>query len=115
MQRRDLHFTSPRPSPRDGHLINAEDQEYEYYEYDEDPEKNSFDLAEEEYIRFLQEHGHQDFTLISFVPEVRTVDQFVDKRENNFAKTNRVQRADALLGGNFEINKNLDDLGTLGL
>jgi hypothetical protein len=49
------------------------------------------------------------------VPEVRTVDHFVDKRENNFAKTNRVQRADALLGGNFEINKNLDNLGTLGL
>lgn len=29
---------------------HADDPDYEYYEYDEDPSKNSFDLAEEEYI-----------------------------------------------------------------
>ena len=94
---------------------HANDPDYEYYEYEEEPSKNSFDLAEEEYIKFLQEHGHQDFTLISFLPEVKTVDEFIDKRENNFIRTNRVQRADALLGGNFEIDKNVDNMGTLDL
>lgn len=37
---------------------HADDPDYEYYEYDEDPTKDSFDLKEEEYIRFLQEFGH---------------------------------------------------------
>ena len=78
MPRHDM-FRSPHPSggggPYNPHGRGLpEDPDYEYYEYEEEPSKNSFDLAEEEYIRFLQEHGHQDFTLISFLPEVRTVD-----------------------------------------
>lgn len=69
---------------------------------------NSFDLAEEEYIQFLKDYGHQDFTLISFIPTLKTVKEFVDRRDNNFKKTPRIQRADLLLGGNFEIDKKMD-------
>lgn len=98
----------------DGHFTGVphthdDDPDYEYYEYEEDPSKNSFDLAEEEYIQFLYEYGHQDFSLLSFLPDIYAVPELISKRENNFIKKNKVQRAETLLGGNFEIDKPLDN------
>ena len=31
-----------------------------------EPEKDSFDLEEEEYIQFLQQYGHIDFTMLNY-------------------------------------------------
>ena len=47
----------------DSHFVGLphthdDDPNYEYYEYEEDASKNSFDQAEEEYIQFLYEYGH---------------------------------------------------------
>ena len=57
MQKHDL-FKSPGASSHgNGYNPNRDpnyiDPNYEYYEYEEEASKNSFDLAEEEYMKFL--------------------------------------------------------------
>lgn len=54
--------------------------EYDWIEVEEtvDPELDSFDMEELEYIDFLKEYGHVDFTPIDWQPDLRTVAQYED-------------------------------------
>lgn len=52
-------------------LIKAPKSESDYYEeyYDEEGESpNSIDKEEEEYLEFLEEWGHVDFTMLLLLP-----------------------------------------------
>jgi len=51
-------------------------QAEEYYDSEslEDPSiNNTFDREEEEYLMFLEEFGHIDFTNLNFLPKIKSV------------------------------------------
>jgi hypothetical protein len=79
--------------------------DYTYEEYYVDPLKTTFDLEEEDYIEFLKEHGHKDFRLISFLPDLRDVKEYEEKYVQKYLITERVQRTTTLLGENFKVEK----------
>ena len=63
MQKHNMNFQTPGLNARyeNGLLVYDDERDpehYEYYEYEEDASKNSWDMAEEEYIQFLYEYGH---------------------------------------------------------
>ena len=65
-------------------LIKAPRSESDYYEeyYDEEGESpNSIDKEEEEYLEFLEEWGHVDFTMLMLLPQIRTVEELQEIRE----------------------------------
>ncbi len=86
-------------------MKNKKNLDYTYVEYFEEPSKNTLDLEEEDYIEFLKEHGHKDFRLISFLPDLREVKEYEEKYVEQFLVTERVQRTTTLLGENFKVEK----------
>ena len=55
-----------------------------------EPEKNSFDLEEEEYIEFLKQYGHVDFTLLNFLPDLQTLQQYEELYQEEFIRLPRM-------------------------
>ena len=75
--------------------------EYEsYYEEDEGDSPNSFDQEEEDYLQFLEEWGHVDFTYLTFLPDIRTVDELIELRERDRLNTTTAIRTQTLIAQN---------------
>jgi phage-related tail protein len=73
-----------RKSKKQANLIKAPRSESDYYEeyYDEEGESaNSIDKEEEQYLEFLEEWGHIDFTMLLLLPQIRTVEELQEIRE----------------------------------
>lgn len=76
------------------------EEEYEEY-YDEEGETvNSFDKDEEDYLEFLEEWGHVDFALLTYLPHIRTVEELYDMRNKDMMNTTRVIRTQTLIASN---------------
>lgn len=67
--------------------------EYEsYYEDDDGDSPNSFDKEEEDYLLFLEEWGHVDFAKLTYLPDIRTVEELYDLRNKEMLNTTRAIR-----------------------
>ena len=99
----DKHF---HPAPNQSYKLKP-DEEWEYYEEDVlvDPEKTSFDLEEEEYIEFLKQYGHVDFSLLQFQPDLRTIAQYEELYQEEFIRLPRMQRSFNMVGNKFDFDK----------
>ena len=85
------------------------DYEYVVVEETVDPELDSFDLEEEEYIEFLKQYGHVDFSNIDWTPDLRTVQQYEEIYQEEFVKIPKMQRAFKHLGNKFDFDKLRDN------
>jgi len=47
------------------------------------------EAEEEEYLDFLMEYGHVDFTLINFLPEIKSVEKLIEIRRNEELNTTK--------------------------
>ena len=74
----------------------------EYYEEgsEEEPTLNTIDREEEEYLCFLEEFGHIDFTLLTFLPTIHTVEEFQEIRQNDILNSTRFVKQSDLLANN---------------
>ena len=59
----------------------SESDDYEEYYDEEGDSPNSIDKEEEEYLEFLEEWGHVDFTMLLLLPQIRTVEELQEIRE----------------------------------
>lgn len=41
---------------------------------------NTIDQEEEEYMMFLEEFGHIDFSMLNFLPQIKSVEEFKELR-----------------------------------
>ena len=71
------------------------EEEEEYYE--EEPSYTTAERAEDEYLDFLEEWGHVDFSLVAFRPTLRTVPEFRDFRKEEEGRSSRMVRTYRLL------------------
>jgi hypothetical protein len=86
-------------------LIKTPKSESEYEEYyDEEGESNnSIDKEEEEYLEFLEAWGHVDFTMLLLLPQIRTVEELQEIRDQNVMNTTRAIRTKVLIGSNPKV------------
>lgn len=66
---------------------------------------NTFDREEEEYLCFLEEFGHIDFTLLNFLPQIRTVEEFQEFRQKEILNSTRFVKQSDLLANNPNMPK----------
>ena len=53
--------------------------------------------CEEEYLEFLEQFGHIDFTHVEFLPVLRTVRELKDIKQKKWMESNQMLRTNALL------------------
>ena len=70
----------------------SEVSEYEEYYDEEEEAANSFDKDEDDYLAFLEEWGHVDFAKLTFLPNIRTVEELYDIRNKEMLNTTRAIR-----------------------
>ena len=78
-------------------MKERDEQEYDDEYSWEDPSLNTFDREEEEYLLFLEEFGHIDFTLLTFSPMIQSVDDIKIKRNDDIMNTTRYVRTKELI------------------
>ena len=71
-------------------------EEEEYYD-EEEPSYNTDERADDEYLDFLEEWGHVDFSLVAFRPTLRTVPEFKEFRKEEEGRSARMIRTYQLL------------------
>ena len=70
--------------------------EEEYYD-EEEPSYTTLEKADDEYLDFLEEWGEVDFSLVAFLPTVRTVPEFKEFRKEEENRSTRMIRTYRLL------------------
>ena len=71
-------------------------EEEEYYD-EQEPSYNTDERADDEYLDFLEEWGEVDFSLLAFLPTVRTVPEFLEFRKEEENRSTRMIRTYRLL------------------
>jgi len=71
--------------------------EFKEEEYYEEVAMTEVSKCEEEYLDFLEQFGHIDFTHIEFLPILRTVKELKEIKNKNWVTSNQMIRTNALL------------------
>jgi len=82
-------------------LKSKEELAEEYYDEEEYEETlNTIEREEEDYVQFLEEFGHIDFSMLSFLPLLRTVDEFQEIRKNEALNNSTAIKIQTLIASN---------------
>jgi hypothetical protein len=96
---------SPRgKSPRD------QDEESYYDDEVEEPTLGDESRIEEEYLDFLEQYGHVDFSTLEFLPNLRSVDELQEIKRKKVLTSTKMVRTQALLNSNIDLNTQTSEL-----
>jgi hypothetical protein len=80
-------------------------EEEEYYDEEfEEPTLGEESRLEEEYLDFLEQYGHVDFSCLEFLPNLRTVDELQEIKRKNILTSTKMVRTQTLLNSNIDLN-----------
>ena len=81
------------------------DQEESYYDdEEEEPSLGDESRIEEEYLDFLEQYGHVDFSTLEFLPNLRSVDELQEIKRKKVLTSTKMVRTQALLNSNIDLN-----------
>ena len=70
---------------------------YEEYDVETDPSMGTATLEEEEYLDFLEQYGHIDFTLLDFLPKLKSVNELQEEKKSKLLQSEMMIRTSNLL------------------
>ena len=83
-----------------------EEEEESYYDDEEleEPTLGEESRLEEEYLDFLEQYGHVDFSSLEFLPNLRSVDELQEIKRKKILTSTKMVRTQALLNSNIDLN-----------
>ena len=106
----------PKPLKKPKKKKKGESEEEEYYDEnsEESASLDTIEAEEEEYLDFLMEFGHIDFSLISFLPKIKSVDELIQLRRDEQLNSTKYIKVKALIDNNPDYGKGSPRRSTKG-
>lgn len=84
---------------------NESQYTYTYTRGDQTATGHSYSKVEQEYLEFLKAYGHIDFSLIDFLPEIKSIDELKQIRRQRAKEQNSGRKYHDLLKSNKQSSK----------